>query len=59
MNLSSLFAALAEAFIAETNERSLLEGSELIGDMNFRTDRFDCGTDPDGSGFVNGGDGWT
>ena len=48
MNISSLLAALAELFLSETNERSLLEGSELIGDMNFRTDRFDCGTDPGG-----------
>jgi hypothetical protein len=48
MNISSLLAALAELFLAETNERSLLEGSELIGDMNFRTDRFDCGTDSGG-----------
>lgn len=48
MNISSLLAALAELFLSEANERSLLEGSELIGDMNFRTDRFDCGTDPGG-----------
>ena len=48
MNLSSLLAELAELLLSETNERSLLEGSELIGDMNFRTNRFDCGTDPGG-----------
>lgn len=48
MNISSLLAALADLFHSETNERSLLEGSELTGDMNFRTDRFDCGTDPGG-----------
>ena len=29
-------------------ERSLLDGSELLGDMNCRTDHFDCGTDPGG-----------
>jgi hypothetical protein len=48
MNLSSLLAKLAEVLLSETNERSLLEGSELTGDMNFRTDRFDCSTDPGG-----------
>lgn len=26
----------------------LLHGSPLIGDYNFRVDRFDCGTDPHG-----------
>jgi len=29
-------------------ERSLLEGSEFTGEMNFRTNQFDCGTDPGG-----------
>jgi hypothetical protein len=48
MNLSSLLAKLAEVLLSETNERSLLEGSELTGELNFRTDRFDCGTDPGG-----------
>lgn len=48
MNIGSLLVALTEEFLMDSNERSLLEGSELIGDMNFRTDRFDCGTDPGG-----------
>ena len=29
-------------------ERSLLEGSEFTGELNFRTNQFDCGTDPGG-----------
>jgi hypothetical protein len=29
-------------------ERSLLEGSEFIGELNFRTNQFDCGADPGG-----------
>jgi hypothetical protein len=33
---------------ATDEERSLLEGSEFIGEFNFRTDSFDCGTDPGG-----------
>ena len=48
MNFYSLFGTLAELIISGSKERSLLEGSELIGDLNFRTDRFDCGTDPGG-----------
>ena len=41
---SSIFRALDDA----DEERSLLDGSTLWGDMNFRTDAFDCGTDPGG-----------
>ena len=48
MNLSSLIALLIEQLSAKSSERSLLDGSELIGDLNFRTNRFDCGTDPGG-----------
>ena len=29
-------------------ERPLSDGSELIGDYNFRTDKLDSGTDPNG-----------
>ena len=46
--IRSLLAAIARAFQDEPGEPSLLDGSELTGDMNFRTDRFDCGTDPAG-----------
>jgi hypothetical protein len=48
MKLSTFFRAFIKALAADTDERSLLDGSELIGDYNFRTDRFDCGTDPGG-----------
>lgn len=48
MNLSSLLAKLVEVLLPDSDERSLLDGSELIGELNFRTDRFDCGTDPGG-----------
>ena len=48
MRLSSLLAALVRALDSDDTERSLLDGSELIGDFNFRTNQFDCGTDPGG-----------
>lgn len=48
MKLVSLLTALARALAPDDEERSLFEGSELTGDLNFRTDRFDCGTDPGG-----------
>lgn len=43
-----MLGELIRTFAAEDTERSLLDGSELIGDFNFRTDQFDCGTDPGG-----------
>lgn len=52
MRLCSLLAELARALDADDDERSLLDGSELIGDFNFRTNQFDCGTDP--GGFYEG-----
>ena len=48
MMIKSLLAAIVRAFQDESEEPSLLDGSELTGDKNFRTDRFDCGTDPAG-----------
>ena len=48
MKLVSFFAALLRAVVADDDVRSLLDGSALTGDMNFRTGRFDCGTDPGG-----------
>ena len=48
LKLASIFSAFIRAFVADGDERSLLDGSELIGELNFRTDRVDCGTDPGG-----------
>ncbi len=31
-----------------SSERPLSDGSEMIGDYNFRTSKMDCGTDPSG-----------
>ena len=48
--VSFIGSALRILFRAPTvdEERSLLEGSEFIGELNFRTNQFDCGTDPGG-----------
>lgn len=48
--VSFIGAALRTLLKAPTidEERSLLEGSEFIGELNFRTNQFDCGTDPGG-----------
>lgn len=48
MKFLSFLTAVATALVSDDDERSLLDGSELIGDLNFRTDCFDCGTDPGG-----------
>lgn len=48
MKINGLLSALINALIADDETRSLFEGSSLTGDMNFRTGRFDCGTDPGG-----------
>lgn len=48
MRIICLLAEFFRALVTDDGERSLLDGSELIGDFNFRTDRFDCGTDPGG-----------
>ena len=47
MSWDWLWSLLLSACRAE-DERSLLDGAELIGDLNFRTGEFDCGTDPGG-----------
>lgn len=43
-----LVDVLTDVLATDVDERSLLDGSAMTGDMNFRTDRFDCGTDPAG-----------
>ena len=48
MKFVTLLTAFAKALVTDDDERSLLDGSELTGELNFRTDRFDCGTDPGG-----------
>lgn len=55
----SLFNAFGHIFGQVTNgvadeteasplERPLADGSEMMGDYNFRTSKIDCGTDPFG-----------
>lgn len=55
----SLFSAIGHIFDQVTNgvadeteasplDRPLGDGSEMMGDYNFRTDKIDCGTDPFG-----------
>jgi hypothetical protein len=47
----SLISTLLECVFGVTTiveERSLYEGSEMLGDMNFRTGEFDLGLDPGG-----------
>lgn len=46
--MKEVLVRLLEALTADDETRSLLEGSSLTGDMNFRTDQFDCGLDPAG-----------
>lgn len=46
--LRLLLAAVMDVLAGDEDERSLLEGSAWTGDMNFRNDRFDCGTDAGG-----------
>lgn len=47
MNVWSLVSSIVNA-MDDDDDRSLLDGSTLVGDMNFRTDQFDCSTDPGG-----------
>ena len=52
MNLAQLLSNILETLFAgdsdRDEERSLFDGSDMIGDMNFRTHRMDCGQDPGG-----------
>lgn len=38
----------ALAAVASEDERSLYDGSDMCGDLNFRTNRMDCGQDSGG-----------
>ena len=47
-----ILRAVADSLVTGTEssslDRPLSDGSELIGDYNFRTGKLDCGTDPNG-----------
>lgn len=46
--LRFLLSLLQSGLREEEDERSLLDGSSWTGELNFRTNQFDCGTDPGG-----------
>lgn len=46
--LGMIVSMLASADDTETSDRPQGDGSDLFGDYNFRTGRFDAGTDPNG-----------
>jgi hypothetical protein len=46
--LGAVVGVLASTDDSETSDRPQSEGSDMFGDYNFRTGRFDAGTDPDG-----------
>ena len=46
--LGTVVGVLASTDDSETSDRPQSEGSDMFGDYNFRTGRFDAGTDPDG-----------
>ena len=46
--LRSVVDSLVTDTASSSAERPLSDGSELIGDYNFRTDKLDSGTDPNG-----------
>ena len=46
--ITGLFEVLAGTDCEPDDERRLSDGAEGLGDMNFRTNRFDCGTDAGG-----------
>ncbi len=48
MRFRTLLAVLLQSLANDEVPRSLLDGSSLTGEMNFRTDDFDCGLDPGG-----------
>ena len=53
MNINPLhwIATILECLVIDADsdeERSLFDGSEMIGDMNLRTHRMDCGQDAGG-----------
>ena len=46
--LGTIVGVLASTDKPETSDRPLGDGSDLLGDYNFRTGRTDSGADPDG-----------
>ena len=46
--LGTVVGVLASTDDSETSDRPQSEGSDMFGDYNFRTGKFDAGTDPDG-----------
>lgn len=46
--LASIMGVLASTDEPETSDRPQGDGSDMFGDYNFRTGRFDAGTDPNG-----------
>ncbi len=46
--LGTIVGVLASTDKAEPSDRPLGDGSDLLGDYNFRTGRTDSGADPDG-----------
>lgn len=42
------FSILVSAVKPEASDRPLSDGSDMFGDYNFRTGKFDAGNDPDG-----------
>jgi hypothetical protein len=45
--ITAVLSSLLDASDSD-EERSLYDGSEMIGDMNHRTNRMDCGQDAGG-----------
>ena len=50
--VTACFGVLQEAFASEENQEEqdsqLMQDADLIGEYNFRTNRLDAGTDPNG-----------
>lgn len=46
--LAAIVGVLASTDEPETSDRPQGDGSDMFGDYNFRTGRFDAGTDPNG-----------
>lgn len=46
--LGTILGLLASTAKSETSDRPQGDGSDLFGEHNFRTERPDSGTDPDG-----------
>lgn len=46
--VGQIVGLLVSSIKPETNDRPQGDGSDMFGDYNFRTGRFDAGTDPNG-----------